>query len=93
MRRSNSQTLALVSLGLGVGSMTVGWCCSLGLLLSPAAIVTGLIALSQIKRDPASYSGRGFAIGGIATGAVFLGLYLLFILIYGIAMIGGGLSR
>src|SRR5688500_15828555 len=32
--QSISQTLAIVSLGLGIGSMTVGWCCSLGLLLA-----------------------------------------------------------
>lgn len=89
---SPNQTLAIVSLGLGVGSMTIGWCCSLGLLLSPAALITGFIALSQIKKNPQTNSGRGFAIGGIVTGAVFLALYLLFIIIYGIAIIGSSIS-
>lgn len=89
---AQNQTLAIVSLGLGVGAMTIGWCCSSGLLLSPAALITGFIALSQIKRDPTRNGGRGFAIAGIATGSVFLALYLLFILIYGLALIGGGLA-
>ena len=88
---SPNQTLAIVSLGLGIGSMTIGWCCSLGLLLSPAALITGFIALSQIKKDPKRNGGRGFAIGGIVVGSVFLACYLLFIIIYGIAMIGSNL--
>jgi uncharacterized protein DUF4190 len=88
---SQNQTLAIVSLGLGIGSMTIGWCCSLGLLLSPAAIITGFIALSQIKKDPQRHGGRGMAIGGIIVGSIFLAAYLLFILIYGIALIGGSI--
>ena len=89
---SPNQTLAITSLGLGVASVTVGWCCSTGLLLSPAALVTGFIALSQIKKDPASYGGRGFAIGGIVTGIVYISVLLLIVVIYGIAIIGGGLG-
>jgi uncharacterized protein DUF4190 len=83
--QSPNQTLAVVSLCLGVGSITVGWCCSMGLLLSPAAMITGFIALSQIKKDPRAHGGKGLAIGGIATGSVFLALYVVFIIIYGLA--------
>src|SRR5688500_7131832 len=68
---SANQTLAIVSLGLGVGAVTVGWCCSSGFVLSPAALVTGVIALVQIKKDPKRFSGRGFAIGGIVAASVF----------------------
>ncbi len=52
MTQVQNQTLAIVSLCLGIASVTVGWCCSLGLLLSPAALITGFIALSQIKKNP-----------------------------------------
>lgn len=83
---SPNQTLAIVSMGLGIGSLTVGWCCYSGFLLGPAALVTGFIALSQIKKDPERNGGKGFAITGIATAATFLVLFLLFIIIYGAAL-------
>jgi hypothetical protein len=78
---SPNQTLAVVSLGLGVGSITLGWCCWIGVLLSPAALVTGIIALLQIKKDPLRNGGRGFAIAGIATGALFVVVGLLYFLL------------
>jgi hypothetical protein len=86
---SPNQTLAIVSMCLGIGSMTVGWCCSTGLVLSPAALITGFIALSMIKKDPRAYGGRGFALAGIITGAVFLAFYLVIMIIYGAALIFG----
>lgn len=85
-----NQTLAIVSLCLGIASVTVGWCCSLGLLLSPAALITGFIALSQIKKDPQKYTGKGLAIGGVATASVFLAIYIFIIVIYGAAILFGG---
>lgn len=87
-----TQTLAIVSLCLGVASITIGWCCYLGVLLSPAALITGFIALSQIKRDPQKYTGKGFAIGGIATGAAYFVLLILIILLYGAAIFLGNIS-
>lgn len=90
---SPNQTLAIVSLCLGIGSITIGWCCSSGLILSPAALITGFIALSQIKKDPMKNGGRGLAIGGIATAAVYLAVLVLFIVIYGAAIILGSLGQ
>ena len=90
---SPNQTLGVVSLCLGIGSLTVGWCCSLGLLLGPAALITGWIGLSQTHKDPQRYGGRGLAIAGMITGGVFLALYLLFILFYGAAIFLGGLGN
>ena len=87
---SPNQTLAIVSIGLGAGSITIGWCCYSGFLLGPAAIVTGIIALVQIKNDPQLYGGKGLAIAGIATGAVFLVLCLMFIILYGALLAIGG---
>jgi hypothetical protein len=92
MQGSASQSLALVSLCLGLASITIGWCCSTGLLLAPAALITGIIALVQINKDPAHYGGRGLAIGGVITGALYVAGYVLLMLVYGIAMIGGGLG-
>ena len=90
--KSNDKNLALVSLILGVVSITIGWCCYFGVLTSPVAIGLGLYALSQIKKDPAKYGGRGLAIGGIATGALYFAGLLLIILIYGISFLMSGLN-
>ena len=87
-----NQTLAIVSLCLGIASVTIGWCCYIGVLLSPAAMITGFIALGQIKKDPQRNAGRGLAIGGIVTGLVYLGIMLLLIIIYGAAIFLGSLN-
>jgi hypothetical protein len=79
---SPDQTLPIVSLAAGVASLTIGWCCSAGLLLGPAAMITGFIALSQNKKDPEHYGGRALAIGGIAAGGIFLAVYIVIMLIY-----------
>jgi len=92
MNMSPNQTLAIVSLCLGVASITIGWCCYLGVLLSPAAMITGFIALSQIKSDPKRYTGRGLAIGGIVTGIVYFALLVLVIVLYGAAIFLGSLN-
>lgn len=88
---SPSQTLAIVSLGLGVGSITIGWCCYIGMFLSPAAMITGFIALVQIKNDPNAYAGKGLAIGGIAAAVLYFAAFILIMLIYGLATLGGAL--
>ena len=46
----------------------------------------------QNKHNPDAYGGRGLAIGGIVMGGLFLLGYILLIIIYGIAMIGGGIN-
>ena len=86
-----SQGLAITSLCLGIASMTIGLCCYVGILLSPAAIVTGCIYLSQNKKDPVLYPGRGLAIGGIVTGIVYFAILAVIIIIYGAAILSGGL--
>ncbi len=86
MSMTPNQTLAIVSLCLGVGSITIGWCCYIGVLLSPAALITGFIALSQIKKDPQANGGRGLAIGGIVTGLVYIAIVVLVVILYGAAI-------
>lgn len=89
---SPNQLLGILSIIFGACSITVGWCCSSGLLLGPAAIILGIIAMIQNKNNPDAYGGRGLAIGGIVMGGLFLLGYILLIIIYGIAMIGGGIN-
>ena len=88
--KTPDQTLAIVSIAAGAASLTIGWCCYSGVLLGPAAMITGFIALSQSKKDPQNYGGRGLAIGGIVTGGLYLLIFLTFVLIYILALLVGG---
>jgi hypothetical protein len=61
-------------------------------LTAPVAVALGIAALVQIKNNPSRYAGKGMAIGGIVTGGLYLAFILLMILVYGIAILAGGLS-
>jgi hypothetical protein len=87
--QAQQQALPIVSLVLGIVSVVLGICCYSGFLTGPAAIITGIIAMVQIKNNPMLYKGKGFAIGGIIMGAlgpIIVILYL--ILVFGISIIG-----
>ncbi|MGD9588146.1 MAG: DUF4190 domain-containing protein [Pyrinomonadaceae bacterium] len=78
-----SQTLAIVSLVLGILGFTL--CCGT-LLPSIAAVVTGFMAKSKATNDPAAYGGSGLALGGIITGVlgVLISIgYLIFVFFFG----------
>ena len=84
--------MALLSMIFGIVSVTVGWCCYFGVLTSPVAIGLGLYALSLIKKDPNKYSGRGMAIAGIVTGALYFVFMAIIALIWGLSVLAGGLN-
>lgn len=86
------QSLAVASLVLGLVSITVGWCCSFGILTGPVAVGLGIAALVQIKNNPTKFAGKGMAIGGIVTGGLYFVFIVLMIIIYGMAIIAGGLN-
>jgi hypothetical protein len=68
-----SQGLAIASLVCGILALIS--CCFVGFFNLPlviAALVTGHMALSKIKVDPATYAGKGMAKAGLATGYVSL---------------------
>ena len=90
--RRLDQNLAVTSLVLGLVSVTAGWCCSFGILTSPVAIGVGIFALVQIKNKPTQYTGKGMAIGGIVTGAIYLVGTMLFVLLYGLAFLARGVN-
>ena len=76
----------------GIFSITIGWCCYMGVLSAPVAIGLGIYQLSLIKKDPDHNTGKPFAIVGIITGALyFIGIAFI-IMIYGIALLSGGLA-
>jgi hypothetical protein len=86
------QGLAVASLICGIFTVTIGWCCYLGVITGPVALGLGIYSLVQIKNDPDKFGGKPLALTGIITAAVyFLGL-ALFILIYGVAIFMQGVN-
>src|SRR5215510_13422217 len=81
------QSLAVVSLCLGIFSITIGWCCYSGVITAPIAIGLGGYQLSQIKKDPAKAGGKGMAIAGIVTGSAYFVFVAFIILIYGVSFL------
>jgi uncharacterized protein DUF4190 len=89
---ATEKNMALLSMIFGIVSVTVGWCCYFGVLTGPVAIGLGLYALSQIKKDPNKYGGKGMAIAGIVTGALYFVFIALIALIWGLSVFLGGLN-
>jgi hypothetical protein len=89
---ANEKNMALLSMIFGIVSITVGWCCYFGVLTAPVSIGLGLYALSLIKKDPNKYGGRGMAIAGIVTGALYFVFMALIDLIWGLGMLAGGFN-
>lgn len=81
------KSLAVLSMVLGIVSITIGWCCYFGVLTSPVAIGLGIFSLFQIKKDPAKYGGKGMAIAGIVAGVLYFVFIALIILIYGLSFL------
>jgi len=86
------QSLAIVSLSLGIFSMTIGWCCYLGVITAPIAIALGGYQLTQIKKDPAKFGGKGLAIVGVVTGVAYFVLVVFIIFIYGLSFLMHGVK-
>jgi uncharacterized protein DUF4190 len=93
MPRAQKQGLAIASLVLGIFSVTVGWCCSIGLLSAPVGIVLGIVSLVQIKNDPATNTGKPLSIVGVVLGSIYVVFWILIFAIYGMAIFMGSLNR
>jgi hypothetical protein len=86
--RPQNKGLATASMVLGILSITVGWFC-FGPIPAVAAIVLGLVALSQMKKNPDHFGGQPFAWTGIITGGLMLliygGIMLFYVIMIAIA--------
>ena len=76
----------------GIFSVTIGWCCYSGTITSLASIILGIVALNQIKNQPELQSGKSMAIVGIVLGAAYYVIIAIIIVIYGAAILAGGLK-
>jgi hypothetical protein len=88
---ATDKNLALVSMILGIVSIMFT-CCYLGVITGPVAVGLGLYALTQIKKNPNKYGGKGMAIAGIVTGGLSFVFVALIFLIYGLSLFMGGLN-
>ncbi|REJ78164.1 MAG: DUF4190 domain-containing protein [Acidobacteria bacterium] len=77
---SLNQTLAYISLGLGIVGLP---CCGL-IIPSIAAVITGFMARGNISKDPSQYGGGTFALIGIILGLIGAigGIVLLIVQIF-----------
>lgn len=64
----------------GLLALLVGMFC-LGPLPGLVALILGLVALSQIKKDPTRVGGKPFAIAGVITGGISVVIYGLLFLV------------
>jgi hypothetical protein len=79
--QGQNQTLPIVSLVLGIISVV---CCGMGLLLGPAALVTGYMGKNNANNYPEQYGGSGMALAGMITGGIgtliSIGYFILIII-------------
>lgn len=76
----------------GIFSVTIGWCCYLGVISAPVGIGLGIYQMIQIKNKPDENGGKPMAIVGIATGAAYFLLLALFVIIWGAATFMQGIK-
>ncbi len=88
---TQQQTLAVASMILGLVGITFGWICG-GPFFALFALVMGIVALFQIKKDPTRYGGKPMALIGVALGAVVLAIYIVLMAIWIIMMFAGAVS-
>lgn len=81
-----NKSLATASLVIGIISVTVGWLC-LGPIPGIAALILGIVALSQIKKYPDRVGGKQSAVIGIVTGSITVLIYIGFMIFYIVVMI------
>lgn len=82
----------MASLACGIFTITIGWCCYLGVITGPVAIGLGVASLNQIKNSPDKFTGRPFAITGIVTGSLYFVFVALIIMLYGLMFLVQGVK-
>ena len=90
--KAQEKNLAIASLVLGIVSITIGFCCYFGVATGPVAVALGIYALTQIKKDPNRYGGKGMAIAGIVLGSLYFVFIAFIVLIYGLSFLMSGVS-
>ena len=88
---AKANPLAIAGLVLGILALP-GVCCCYGIPFNIPGIVCSIIALTQIKKEPEKYSGKGMALAGLILS--ILGIVLaVALLIAGVALNGSEWMR
>ena len=69
--------MAIASMVCGICSLVFIWVPFMNIILAIIAVAIGHVQLSNIKKLPQEYDGRGMAIAGLATGYVTIGFTVL----------------
>ena len=83
-----SQGLAVASMITAIAGIVFGFWC-FGPMPGIAALIMGLIALSQIKKTPDKVGGRPFAVAGVIIGGINIAFYILAALWFLLSVIFG----
>jgi peptidyl-prolyl cis-trans isomerase B (cyclophilin B) len=83
---SSTNALAIISLIFGIISIPTAFCYGCGVIFAIVAIITGLIARSQIKQSAIRQSGGGLALTGLIIGSIVIALAIIGVLCYGVFM-------
>jgi hypothetical protein len=76
--RKDTQSYAITSLVLAIGSLVIGYCNpGAGLPIAIGAVICGHIAVTKIRYAPDRYTGMGLAIAGLVIGYLYCALLLL----------------
>ena len=68
---------------VGLAGILLSWC--FGPVPGIIALVLGLVALSQIKKSPEKFTGKGMAITGIVVGSLTVAFYVLLVIFWIVA--------
>ncbi len=83
---TRTDTLALMSLVLGILSLPGHFCCYLGWFFGIGSIILGILSYNKINKEPHLWGGKGIALAGIITSVAGFVLIVLFFMIYGVAV-------
>jgi hypothetical protein len=90
--RIQTNGLSIAALVCGIVGAAGMLMCQFPGIIGAGGVVCGILSLRQLKRAPVPQQGRGMAIAGIATGAVGVAGFLLFVLFFGAILFGGFLG-
>lgn len=84
------------SQGLAIGALVCGilsCLCCFSIITGPAGLIMGFMAKKKAEEDPAHYTGRGLALGGMITGALGFVGGVAFLILYALGIVASFANR